>query len=290
MRSTVLLFEEPELFIHPHLMRRLKEVLRTIGQRQDWQVIVSTHSPFLVDVGDDPRSLVIYRRLDPTRPPTVKQLESDPFAAPGMNEDRERLRAVLDFHPTVCEVFFAKHAVLVEGDTEVATLVRQPDLYRLAGLTDGYCRDVTVVSCDGKWTIIPIARLLRAFDIPMRVIHDRDQKGKTEAELAEDTSHEFHANKRIADVVGADAVMVIDDTFEHVLWERDEAPKSKKDKPYRAWKRVRELCNNKTDLGHAPELKKVVEFAFKPFQVGAAVSDTISALPEHPEEAHGTTR
>jgi predicted ATP-dependent endonuclease of OLD family len=262
IRHTVLLFEEPELFIHPHLMRRLKETLTKIAKRDEWQVVVSTHSPFLVDVSEDPCSLVIHRRSDPSQPPTVKQLIANPLGGADMVEDRERLRAVLDFHPTVCEAFFAKHVVLVEGDTEVASLVRQPDLYRLAGLTDERHRHVTVVSCDGKWTIIPIARLLRAFDIPMRVIHDRDRKNKSDEELKNEPRHEFHANKVIAEVAGAEAVLVIDDTFEHVLWEEGTAPKSKNDKPFRAWKRVRELCKDRSDLAHAPRLKRVVGFAF----------------------------
>lgn len=261
-RHTILLFEEPELFIHPHLMRRLKETLTKIAQRKEWQVIVSSHSPFMVDVGEDPCSLVIHQRPDPAKPPLVEQLKEDPFTSASMQEDRVRLRAVLDFHPTVSEAFFAKHVVLVEGDTEVAALVRQPDLYRLAGLEDGHYKDVTVVSCDGKWTIIPIARLLKAFKIPLRVIHDQDRKGKTDSDLNADMSHEFHANKRIAEEAGADNVMVIDDTFEHVLWAAAEAPKSSKDKPYRAWKRVRELCKGKANLDHAPKLRDVVKFAF----------------------------
>ncbi|MGC8541052.1 MAG: AAA family ATPase [Phycisphaerae bacterium] len=263
-RQTVLLFEEPELFMHPHLMRRLKDTLTTISDQNGWQVIVSTHSPFLVDIGKDPCSLVIHRRDDSSRPPSVTQIAAgeDPFLKDGMKDERDRLRAVLDFHPTVCEAFFAKHVLLVEGDTEIATSVRQPELYKLAGLSDSHHRDVTVVSCDGKWTIIPIARLLKAFGISTRIIHDQDRKGKTEDELAANPTSEFNANKRIAEIVGSDKVMVIDDTFEDVLWEKDEAPHSKNDKPYRAWKRVQGLCDGKTNLDHAPKLREVVLFAF----------------------------
>lgn len=263
-RHTVLLYEEPELFIHPHLMRRLKNTLRNISQRSGWQVVVTTHSPFLIDVGEDPCSLVIYRRDGPLEPPAVQQLDIDPFSASGMSEDRNRLRAVLDFHPTVCEAFFAKHVVLVEGDTEVAALASQPALCRLAGLDGDYYRDVSIVGCDGKWTVIPMARLLKAFGIPTRVIHDQDRKGKTDAELAGEPSHEFHANKLIAEVVGKDAVMVIKDTFEDILWDSGTTPKTKKDKPYRAWKRIRELCADKTDLSHVPKLLEVVRFAYSP--------------------------
>jgi len=263
-RRTVLLFEEPELFIHPHLMRRLKEILEKIARRGDWQVIISTHSPFLVDVAEDPCSLVIHQRPDPKASPTVKQLKESPFVGNERLVERERLRAVLDFHPSVCEAFFAKRVVLVEGDTEMAALVRQPDLYRLAGVDPNIQKDTTIVSCDGKWTIIPIARLLRAFGLPIRVIHDQDRKGKTDAELAEEPTHEYHANAKIAEVVGAASVHQIADTFEDVLWDKN-APKSKSDKPYRGWKRVKELCEEKENLDHAPKLRDVVRFAYAAF-------------------------
>jgi len=129
-RSTIILFEEPELFLHPHIMRRLKTALHAISQKLDWQVIVSTHSPFLIDIGSDPLSLAVFKRENSKTPPTVSQLKVDPFGQDVESKrDREALRAVLDFHPTVCEAFFAKRTVLVEGDSEMALLVHQQELY-----------------------------------------------------------------------------------------------------------------------------------------------------------------
>ena len=156
-RSTILLYEEPELFLHPHLMRRLRGVLKRIAQGEGWQVVVTTHSPFLVDVADEPRSLGLFRR-DRDDHPTISQLEVDPFSrATAREEERSRLRAALDFHPSVCEAFFARHAVLVEGDTEVAILSQHPRLLQACGVEEGDAREVTIVSCGGKWTIAPVA-------------------------------------------------------------------------------------------------------------------------------------
>ena len=265
-RQTVLLFEEPELFIHPHLMRRLRDTLTKIASRPDWQVVVSTHSPFLVDVASDPCSLVIHRRSSSSRPPGVKQLRIDPLAGEKRKDERQRLRALLDFHPTVCEAFFAKHVVLVEGDTELAVFSKPQTVCRLAGISDEQTRDVTIVSCNGKWTIIPIARLLCAFGIPTRVVHDCDRKGRSDEKLSELKTSEFHANAKIAEVVPGGDVFVVDDTFEHVLWDKTKKTyRTKKDKPFRAWKRVRVLCKKKENLDHAPALKRVIEFVFRPF-------------------------
>lgn len=261
-RSTVLLFEEPELFMHPHMMRRLKEALTQIGARPEWQVIVSTHSPFLIDIGNDRRSLVIHKRSSPMVSPTVTQLATDPLEGNTKKEERERLRAVLDFHPTVCEAFFAKNVVLVEGDTELAALVRQDALYRLASVNLDIVRDTTFVSCDGKWTIVPIARLLREFGVPVRVVHDADRKGLSEEELRARPGHEWHANARIEEAAGAGSCHAVGDTFEDVLSTPGVPFESSEDKPYRAWRRIRELCTNKSDLSHVPKLKAVLDFVF----------------------------
>lgn len=271
-RSTLLLFEEPELFIHPHLMRRLRDALIEISKTDQWQVVATTHSPFLIDVADDPMSLVIHRRRSSDIAPSVCQLKEDPFAEDEDRIDERRaLRAALDFHPTVCEVFFAKHAVLVEGDSEKAILVKQESLYRLAGIEPQSVHDVSIISCGGKWTIPPIARLLREFGISFRIIHDKDAKGLPEAELAEKPAiHPYHANEKIAECVeSADDVFVIDDTLEHILWSTDDVSESGKDKPYRAWCRVNDICRENDDLDNYSKLRDLVKFAFGPFEESA---------------------
>jgi putative ATP-dependent endonuclease of OLD family len=262
-RSTLLLFEEPELYMHPHLMRRLKTALQSIAASQHWQVVISTHSPFLIDVATDPMSLVIFRRSSPQVPPAVRQLESDPFEEDESSQkDRVALRAALDFHPTVNEVFFARRAVLVEGDTEVAVLQHVPTLLFLAGIDSSESHGVSIISCGGKWTIPPVAKLLVRFEIPFRIIHDVDRKKRSNEELkALPAIHPYRANARIEEVAGDAEILMVEDTFEHLLWDEEEVRPSH-DKPYRAWCRVRELCEGVEDLDHAPELREVVRFAF----------------------------
>lgn len=263
-RSIVLLFEEPELFVHPQLMRRLKANLEKISRRPGWQVILSTHSPIMVDVASDPRALVIHRRTSPTEPPRLKQLDHDPFAMDDEREkERETLRATLVFHPTVCEAFFAKHAVLVEGDSEIAVLCHRAKLWELAGIDAEAIKDVTIVSCSGKWTIPPIARLLREFQVPVRVIHDKDAQGRSREELQSlPTFNPYRANARIESIVGTADTHIVEDTLEDLLWLDGDAPQSPKDKPFRAWQRAGELCAGKANLDHVPDLRDMVKFAF----------------------------
>jgi predicted ATP-dependent endonuclease of OLD family len=226
-RATILLFEEPELFLHPHLMRRMRDALKVISQTDQ------VH---------------------------VTQLSSDPFQ--GKDGERETLRAMLNFHPTVCEAFFATRTVLVEGNSELAILNHSSDFIQKYGIHLEEIRETTIVSCAGKWTIIPMARLLSEFGIEYRVIHDQDLDSRTPEQLALITPIDpYSANARIVETCGAERVFVVNDTLEHILF----APgtTSKKDKPFKCWKRAEELAGNDEERSTLEDLKSMVEFAFK---------------------------
>lgn len=262
-RPVTLLFEEPEIYVHPQLLRALRQSLKEVASLPDWQVLVTTHSPIMVDVADVPQSLIIMRRNADTRAIESTQLDHDPFEdEEGVVSERQMLRAMLDFHPTVCEAFFANRALLVEGDSEMAILrFRKEALFVLTG-EQCDVENTTVISCGGKWTIIPIARLLTEFGIPCKVIHDLDRKGLSDAELeGKPPIHPFKANLRIANVVGADKVYVVDDTLEDIMFPPGEQP-SDKDKPFTAWKRMSEILD-RGELSGMEALANLFRFAIE---------------------------
>ena len=261
-RATILLFEEPELYLHPHLMKRLKESLIKISQKNSWQVIISTHSPFLIDIIENPKSLVLLRKIEGILEPYVSQLEEIPFN----DESKEALRAALDFHPTVTEAFFAQRVILVEGDTEVAVLKHTKKVYSKYGIDSKKYYDTTVVSCGGKWTIPAIATVMSKLNIPYRIIHDKDAKGRTDEELVAITYSidPYRANQKIQESIGDPTkIFVVDDTFEDILWERGHDEQvSSKDKPYKSWKRINEIVDTESFVTDFPILKQLYEFAF----------------------------
>lgn len=260
-KSTILLFEEPELFLHPHLIRRLKSALTAISTQAAWQVIVSTHSPVMIDIVENPQSLVILKKPKATNKIEATQLGADPFDS----ESKEALRATLDFHPTVNEAFFAGKVVLVEGDTEMSVLTHRMKAYSHLGITDQQYSETTIVSCGGKWTIPPIATLLQKFCVPFRIIHDEDKKGRTSADLSAITSgiDPYKANIKIANSAPGIAIHVIDDTFEDVLWPRASAAVavSSKDKPFRSWKEISKQISDNS-ISNNTALKTIFDFAF----------------------------
>lgn len=259
IRSLVFLYEEPELYIHPHLLRRLKLTLLGLNTN-GCQTICTTHSPFIVDVNNY-KSLIITRKNGQAS--ETQQLVVDPFeGVTGADKERKILRAVLDFHPTVCEAFFAKYVILVEGDSELALLrhVENSDYYiAKLGLDRNKINLSTVVGCGGKWTIIPIARMLKAFGIPVKVLHDKDQQGDTDDDVDDDPIHPAQANAKIEAIVGAGNSFAIDDTLEHALYTTPKTYKS--DKPYRAWKRIQKIQRDDT-LQELTQLQSILKFVY----------------------------
>jgi putative ATP-dependent endonuclease of the OLD family len=256
-RTTIILYEEPELYLHPQMLRKLKSILNTISDSENWQIICSTHSPVFINVADNPESLVILSRTADGGI-AVKQLIENPFESTEVGIiERDALRAALDFHPTVCEVFFANKVILVEGDTEMAIFKHCNQLLEYCDVNIEKSLDCTIVSCGGKWTIPAIGRLLSRFGINFKIVHDLDRHGKTDAEIAELLAiHPYKANARIALIAAAENIFICEDTLED-LWAG-----SKNDKPYSAIKKNIALV----EVDEVPErLEQLVKFVYSDF-------------------------
>jgi putative ATP-dependent endonuclease of the OLD family len=264
-RTVVVLYEEPELYIHPHLMRRLKNALVSKTSSPKWQVVCTTHSPFLISLADKPESLKLIKK-DEKNARIIHQLASNIFEESNGYDERDLLRATLDFHPSVCESLFAKRVLLVEGDTEVAVFSMAEGLLEKFEINTHLAKDTTIISAGGKWTIPAICKVLNTLGISYKVIHDEDRHGLTDEELEEKAAiHPFKANSKIASIASAGHVHVISDTFEHVIWDAEAGEQAKsKDKPYNSWRRIKSFLDGEVDLTDASKekLKDILQFAF----------------------------
>jgi putative ATP-dependent endonuclease of OLD family len=175
---TLFLVEEPEIYMHPGMCRRMRDALLKIAQSGVGQVVCTTHSPVFLDLADRHDGIVIVRRNGGA--PFVKQSINDVFEQNESDrEQRARLRMILSFDPVANEVFFADKVCLVEGDCEVAaidaTARKLHELKRIDWPTYlSARRSVAIVNCRGKWTIPAFQKVLKAFDIKYSVVHDED--------------------------------------------------------------------------------------------------------------------
>ncbi|MCP3165620.1 AAA family ATPase [Myxococcus qinghaiensis] len=173
------LIEEPEIYLHPGMCRRMRDTLLKIARSGIGQVICTTHSPVFLDLADRHDGIVILRKKQGH--PVATQRTQDVFAqSEEDHQQRARLRMLLNFDPAVNEAFFSEQVCLVEGDCEIAAVEATARKLHALGELDltRYLlarRATTFINCRGKWTIPAFQKVLNAFGIGYRVIYDRDQ-------------------------------------------------------------------------------------------------------------------
>ncbi|HEX9725338.1 MAG TPA: AAA family ATPase [Vicinamibacteria bacterium] len=177
-KGAVFLIEEPEMHLHPHRARFFYQTLRRISREN--QVIYTTHSPYLVAIPEFEEVRLVKRDVDNR----TSIVESD---LPPSEELREKLRK--EFDPERNELFFAKHVILVEGDTEKLAL---PEYATRLGL-DLDRLGVSIIEVGGKRSLLPFARIIMSFEIPLTILFDTDSSDfgtqKEEEQVYNDELH-----------------------------------------------------------------------------------------------------
>jgi putative ATP-dependent endonuclease of OLD family len=186
---TMLLFEEPEAFLHPTQQLELAERLRTLSQDDGSQVLLSTHSPHFVSYeSDNLTSLIrlsrqdgrtVFGQISTERLSTIlsdNQSINQLFTKHNKNVptddasvDMEAVKYFMWLDPNRCGMFFASRVLLVEGSTEsvfVNFLIRQRRLTAMPG--------VFVLDCGGKYNFHRYMQLLHEFKVPHSVLFDDD--------------------------------------------------------------------------------------------------------------------
>src|ERR1700738_5442119 len=99
--------------MHPQMERKMRDVLYGLATQASFQVICTTHSPVFLDIANSHKSIVrVAKRAD--RQVNFFQVADDIFGGPDADPERERVRLMASFHPTINEVFFTKHVILFE--------------------------------------------------------------------------------------------------------------------------------------------------------------------------------
>ncbi|MGA0585326.1 MAG: ATP-dependent nuclease, partial [Castellaniella sp.] len=172
-RGTILLLEEPELYLHPQMERLMRDVLHRLATQPNTQVACCTHSPIFLDIANKYRSIVrIFKNSQGDA--ACHQVNQELFPGSAQQADKQRLQTVARFHPTVNELFFANSVVLLEEGSALAAFERGAELMGLFQKYPRLQREVTLVDCNGKKNIPAFQRVLNAFQIPYRVVHDAD--------------------------------------------------------------------------------------------------------------------
>jgi putative ATP-dependent endonuclease of OLD family len=228
----LLLVDEPENALHPLAARAAQKHLYGLAEDPDWQVILTTHSPYFVNPLADHTTIVrLERGVGEKSPVTPKT-----YRAGSINFDadtKRQLQAVQQMDTGFSEVFFGSFPILVEGDTEHAAFIASiiEENHELAD-------QATVVRARGKAIIPALMRMLRHFKADFSLVHDADPPYRSDgaANGMWTINGEIRAEVELAreeGLVVRHRCSILD--FERYLG----GPSLDKDKPLAAYERVR---------------------------------------------------
>jgi ABC-type branched-subunit amino acid transport system ATPase component len=266
----ILLIDEPENCLHPMAVRAARNYLYGLAKDGNWQVMLSTHSPYFINPLEDHTTIVRLERDGLSTTPRTFRADTAEFSA----DERLNLRALLQLDSSLSEMFFGSYPVLVEGDTELAAFIP-------AIVEKGHplSTQMTIVNARGKALLCPLIKLLAHFSVPFGVLHDSDYPTRSDG----GKNSAWSENEKIADYV-SDArktqlevrhrVSIPD--FERFL----ELPEGGKDKPvvvYRAVSDSKELqavvVELFSNLNSSPRMHPVGNL-----MANASASDVASAI------------
>ena len=172
--------EEPELYQHPPQARHLAEVLKDLASG-DAQVLITTHSPYFIDVNFFEGIKVFRNQLGEAKiaKSCFKEIVENynkAFSKQLNNQDQARTKLAIQTQPKFNEIFFCDRVVLVEGVSDQAYLEAYLQLSKRK--SDFQKIGASIVVCEGKSSIALMLLILKSFDIPYHVIFDCDSSYK----------------------------------------------------------------------------------------------------------------
>ena len=184
----VLSIDEPEVHLHPYLQRSLIGYYKKILCNEDvefaellmscfgvdgidGQLIIVTHSTDAL-VGDYRNLIRFYKNGDKTAVISGYALQSiEHTNNEGRIKTEDEKHLIMHF-PEIKEAFYAKCAVLIEGETEYGCI---HTFARKIGIElDDY--GICVINARGEGSIKPLRQLLKLFAVPSIAIYDGDVK------------------------------------------------------------------------------------------------------------------
>jgi putative ATP-dependent endonuclease of OLD family len=221
-RTKILLMDEPEICLHPESIRQAKEILYSLTSEGEWQIMITTHSPIFIDLSKDNTNIIRVHKED-KNVSLYRTSESDLSS-----NEKEKLKMLNIFDPYFAEFFFAKNVIIVEGDTEYTAF------RKIINSNKEKYKDVHIIRARGKYTILPIIKILTKWGKDFSVLHDSDTI---------DSKQSWLANEKILNLVNEKnkngikiKLLSSKNNFESSFFGKEVL----KDKPYNAYVKVGE--------------------------------------------------
>ena len=163
---TLLLIDEPELYLHPQAIEHVRLALKSLS-KGGYQIIFATHSPLMISSDDIGTTLIVRKN-------NVNQSYSRKRLSDAINEvvaDAPSQTQTLFELSNSSQILFSNKVVVAEGRTEQRLL---PEIYRLINDTTLNAHKTALVSPGGTGNTVKCMSILSAMEIPVKAIVDKD--------------------------------------------------------------------------------------------------------------------
>ena len=164
-RGYLLLFEEPELFLHPDAQKILFDALGVFSKKH--HVVVTTHSPLFLGPDTTATFIRLSKISDATTPQPFTKAS---YVDLGDVSPRDEFQIICFENNSAA--FFSKRVVLVEGDSDFIVFPHVAQM--LDAQWNCRSKSVAFIRTGGKGSISRYRSFFDRFDVPVFVIADLD--------------------------------------------------------------------------------------------------------------------
>lgn len=166
-KRTLLLIDEPELYLHPQGVEQVRLALRKLSQN-GYQVVFSTHSPSLITRDAAPNAVIVRKNGNPASTQARNPLEA--AAATAIHDAPHQSRMIFELG-RAAEVFFSDKILVGEGKTEARLL---PIAYESLRARSLRADRLGLVAVDSSGSLLPAMNVLKEMQIDVRIVADLD--------------------------------------------------------------------------------------------------------------------
>lgn len=223
LKDAIILFEDPELYLHPQKSRELYDCFIKLS-KLGTKIYLKTYSSSFLGLKQYKSICVIKKINNNVRIVQAKDgiFKGDAIKAFNMN---------YWINPDRSELFFAKKVILVEGQTDKIVISFLGKLLKV------FKYDYSIIECGSKSTIPQFIMLLNLFKIPYVVVYDKDNHSwRTKEEIF----NSKQKNKMIRSLVKENLGFCIEceNDMEEEIYDRKNERNSYKNKPFNALRHI----------------------------------------------------
>lgn len=162
-QSSLLILEEPELFLHPHAKRMLSDILDEFIVNGKNQIIITTHSEEFIHSIDIENINVIRKTAEGTKKNRICKQD--------YGDGKELQKLKIELQHKNAEMFFAEKTILVEGEEQILIPEIVKKVYGKNVLNNN---DISIIKVGGKSYFNIYRKVLNDLNIKNYIIADYD--------------------------------------------------------------------------------------------------------------------